>query len=246
MRRAFSLIEMMVVITIILILAALTLGISNSVLRGSEIRRTRDALSLLTLALDEWELEMGRSMTSGLVDVGLRYDIDDASAVANGADFMSQVSEGDMVDGLHDRMVDAVNLMMQSEAAASILTRVNPDLISRHVHPPGTAEDWHIRDAWDNPMGLVLPGEPWKGSPWEVSGNTFVIDASGDGTIWDQGEDGLGSCVNRKPYWVSAGPDETFGFRYESRDGDAVDEDRFEAALDNLYSYDVFIVEGAR
>ena len=62
-RRAFTLIEMMIVIGIIALLAALTLGISNSVLRNSEISRTKDALRLLDMALQEWELEMGRAMT---------------------------------------------------------------------------------------------------------------------------------------------------------------------------------------
>ena len=54
---------MMIVIGIIALLAALTLGISNSVLRNSEISRTKDALRLLDMALQEWELEMGRAMT---------------------------------------------------------------------------------------------------------------------------------------------------------------------------------------
>ena len=62
-RTAFTLIEMMIVIGIIALLAALTLGISNSVLRNSEISRTKDALRLLDMALQEWELEMGRAMT---------------------------------------------------------------------------------------------------------------------------------------------------------------------------------------
>ena len=56
-RSGFTLIEMMIVIGIIALLAALTLGISNSVLRNSEISRTRDVLTLFDMALQEWELE---------------------------------------------------------------------------------------------------------------------------------------------------------------------------------------------
>ncbi len=58
--RAFSLIEMMIVIGIIALLAALTLGISSSVMRNAEKRKTQDVLQLLTVALQEWELEKGR------------------------------------------------------------------------------------------------------------------------------------------------------------------------------------------
>ena len=72
--RAFSLIEMMIVIGIIAILAGLTLGISNSVLRGSEIRKTEDAITLLDTALQEWETEMGRSITfQGIAAMDGRY-----------------------------------------------------------------------------------------------------------------------------------------------------------------------------
>ena len=67
-RRAFTLIEMMVVITIIVILAGLTLGISNSVLRGAEIRQVKDTLTLLEMAMEEWELAATRQMTYGAID----------------------------------------------------------------------------------------------------------------------------------------------------------------------------------
>ena len=41
--RAFTLIEMVVVIGIIALLAALTLGISNSVIRNSEVGQTTES-----------------------------------------------------------------------------------------------------------------------------------------------------------------------------------------------------------
>ena len=59
----FTLIEIMIVIGIIALLAALTLGISSSVMRNSEKRKTQNVLQLLTVALQEWEIEKGRSIT---------------------------------------------------------------------------------------------------------------------------------------------------------------------------------------
>ena len=58
-QHGFTLIEMMIVIGIIALLAALTLGISSSVMRNAEKRKTQDVLQLLTVALQEWELEKG-------------------------------------------------------------------------------------------------------------------------------------------------------------------------------------------
>ncbi|MBC8421772.1 prepilin-type N-terminal cleavage/methylation domain-containing protein, partial [bacterium] len=69
-RNAFTLVEMIIVIGIIALLAALTLGISSSVMRNSEIRKTEDVLKLMTMALQEWELERGRQITfEGFVPV---------------------------------------------------------------------------------------------------------------------------------------------------------------------------------
>ena len=62
-RKAFTLIEMLIVMSIIGLLAALTLGISSSVMRNSEIRQTENALKVLSMAMQEWELEMGGPCT---------------------------------------------------------------------------------------------------------------------------------------------------------------------------------------
>ena len=155
-RTAFTLIEMMIVIGIIALLAALTLGISNSVLRNSEISRTKDALRLLDMALQEWELEMGRAMTfrdfsspageGGGFGQGTfiyySYDINDFHALGDdpedppdldaesllGAPPFGQIPVDDatMLEAMSTRMRNVVLVLLESEPATDMLQRISP------------------------------------------------------------------------------------------------------------------------
>lgn len=59
-RAGFSLIELLVVITIIVILASLVLAVSGGVIRASENRATRNTLEILNAATEEYERSMDR------------------------------------------------------------------------------------------------------------------------------------------------------------------------------------------
>ena len=62
-RAGFSLIELLVVITIIVLLASLVLAVSGGVIRASENRATRNTLEILNAATEEYERSMDRRVT---------------------------------------------------------------------------------------------------------------------------------------------------------------------------------------
>ena len=240
MHMGFSMIEMMIVIGIIVLLAGLTLGISNSVLRGSEIRRTKDAITLLDTALAEWETDMDRLITFaavGSIDGG-RYDIAGDGILGAPSFGGAGVSQADMYDAMNIRAKDMWAFLSESEASKNILTRIHPDLIQED-------DDGLTRvvDAWQSPIGVVFP----CGAYGDSGLSAFAEDACGDLTVRDEAEDGLGSCLNRKTYFVSAGPDASWGYRYQANNGPVTNDDELWAdCLDNIYSYEPFIVEGSR
>ena len=85
-RRAFTLLELLIVIGIIVILASLVLAVSSTVIRASEDRATRNTIEVLNAAVEEYERTAERRITykSGLgggfaadpaAVAGYRYDV---------------------------------------------------------------------------------------------------------------------------------------------------------------------------
>lgn len=270
-RNGFTLIEMMIVIGIIALLAALTLGISNSVLRNSEISRTQDTLRLFEMALHEWELEMGRAITfrdfsslAGIDDpfgqgqpIVYRYDITSWVDI-NGTDLNEPllvapsfggvaVDDAVMMEAMETRMRDLVLVLLESESAADILQRITPShFFEMDLNNDGAANEKVGVDAWGTPIGIVFPCQQYANA--DLNGNTLPQDECGDLTVRDQAEDGLGSCINRQPYFVSAGPDRLWGYRYQASSpifNQAEDPDWL-ASIDNVYSYEPYLVEESR
>jgi len=61
--RAFTLIEIMVVISIILVLASLVLGVGSALLRRAERSQVESAMTIMESAFTEWEGQTGRPVT---------------------------------------------------------------------------------------------------------------------------------------------------------------------------------------
>ena len=64
-RRGFTLLEIVVVISLILFLVGLTLTVGVTVIERSEITQTENTMRLLDMALQEWEIAADRKLSWG-------------------------------------------------------------------------------------------------------------------------------------------------------------------------------------
>ena len=62
-RRAFTLVEMLIVIGVILILTTIGVGIATAVVRGAESVQMRSAFNVMDAAFGEWESLTGRPVS---------------------------------------------------------------------------------------------------------------------------------------------------------------------------------------
>ncbi len=241
----FTLLEIMVAIGIIALLAAITLSLSNSIMRKAEERQTKDVLRLLKLALVEWEIASDGKLTfEDYTYVGncqdCTFDVTNDGSLASPTFGLIGVANGIMQTAMEKRLQQTVQVIRQIESSDNILLKLTDDNFIEDTE--GTSI---LVDSWGTPIGVIFPGQYYA----DTSELAFAQDESGDLTIRDQAEDGLGSCMNKEPIFVSAGPDRTWGYRFQSNggyDNDALAKALWEASLDNLYSYDPFVVEAAR
>jgi type II secretory pathway pseudopilin PulG len=216
LRRAFTLVEMVIVIGIIVLLVGLTVAVLGTLTRSSETRRTQDALTLLDSAYQEWKNVSERDITYGVNGApmaGVVYDIPQAAVStppgSNHTDF----------EPTHDCLAR----FMKNAQAKDILANINSSMLKQHGTP---VAETTLLDAWDTEIVTVFPGRLW------VSGFDAPALKDADDTIRTEFENAFGVCVNRRVRFVSAGPDGQFG-DYAAADG-SVDKNR---TLDNLYSY---------
>ena len=127
-----------------------------------------------------------------------------------------------------------------------IIAGMESNLLQKMMYRLGNDEQENSimpRDAWGNPIIIVLPGRDWDDrADGAAFGNPKRQDE--DRTIRTKEEQLLGSALQGEAYFVSAGPDGKFGNIHN--DGMLVDgftpnpnDSDFKAALDNLYSYEV-------
>ncbi|HMN95387.1 MAG TPA: prepilin-type N-terminal cleavage/methylation domain-containing protein [Phycisphaerales bacterium] len=211
LRRGFSLLELMIVIGIIVVLAALVLAVGTGLLSQSDARETRTSLELLQAAIDEWETSTGRSFTYGTDGqpvASARYDFQQSTA-----------------DGLFIEQILGENFLGGAEGSRTILARIDGNLL--RIRPGSNPPRTQLVDTWGNPIVVVFPGRRWVGP----ADNALPKDE--DGTIRTAQENRLGACRNRRILLVSAGPDGLLGDLTAS-----VGSAARKQAEDNLYSYE--------
>ena len=228
---AFTLVELVVVIGVIIVLAALTLAVSRAVVGGSEVRQTQSTLRLLETALGEWEATADRKISWG---DGPEYDMQEVETTAI---FM---------------ITELLNTTARSSPVREIIAQIDPDFVHTYrkdKYPPWinttTLKDkmntkWAVGhvplpndsraslglaviDAWEQPFWVVHPGRV-------ADPNKNVIDP--DGTMRTVSELAGGAVRNRQLLFISPGPDGKIGDLSQPEESEL-----FKQAADNVYSY---------
>ena len=223
--RAFTLVEMTIVIGIIILLAGLTLAVSVSVVQGSEVRQTELTIRLLDAAVQEWQAQSDRQVTYGLNDEPPPLD----PVLSPVYEIREQVDLDDESESVRVT-ADLIVIISRSAGIKEMLAQINSEFVreSDTTADPGfpVTQRLDILDAWGKPIIAVFPGREWE--------QTFDagIPRSEDGTIQTAVEGVCGTATNRQVCFVSAGPDGDFGDLAQ-----LPDTDEFKASQDNLYSY---------
>ena len=245
-RRAFTLVEIVVVISLILFLLGLTLSVSTIVIERSEIRQTEITIRLLDTALQEREALADRQITWGR---GAVYDMQEDPTYPGKSlpDDVFIISE-------------LLDTLRRAAQVKDILARIDPEFVhtyqpgSRSPYPPWirdpAQEDavdnkWGVQhgpqppslaiiDAWDTPIYPMHPGPLWDAVLTPYSPDP---DLDGTARIYNEGEYGI--ARNRRIYFVSAGPDGRFGrtVEFPGLGGDELSQAIEKARADNIYSY---------
>ncbi|MBL9140688.1 MAG: type II secretion system protein [Phycisphaerae bacterium] len=224
-RRAFTLVEILVVLGVILILVTLVVAVSSSLVKRAERGQTETALTIVDSAISEWEAQNGRPMTFGTMGspAGAVYDIMELSP-ANG------------------RYINVflTNLLAQNPQCRAILATIPGDLLREdkttspgtnlvispgNIYAPSVKPRSELVDTWGNRIAMVCAGRNWR------VGDPGLPDA--DGTIRTADENALGVCENRRTLMISSGPDGLLG-----TEGGLSTAQRAEAIADNIYSYE--------
>ncbi|MEM7227962.1 MAG: prepilin-type N-terminal cleavage/methylation domain-containing protein [Planctomycetota bacterium] len=250
--RAFTLIEMLIVIGIIVILAALTTTVGLRLLGASEEREAEDLMRVLTVAVDEWELDSQRSLAwgedgldgDGIAAPRARYEIQSTTMhpfhiVEVVGTLNDNARVKDVVQGINPRYLqqldDALDplpnwtrLIDPNDPCACTANSIRAEYLARAGEPE---EQLTIVDPWGTPLRVIHPGAVYR------QGVSFG-DPDADGTLRTPLEDMYGVARNRRLVFISAGPDQKFGDLRENNDPESA---AFVATQDNLYSGELVV-----
>lgn len=230
-RRGFTLVELLVVISVIVVLLGLTVAVASMTVQRSETRETEMILTTLDMMVQEYEAEADRRLSwgksgwtaNGIRNPRVRYDLNDGTP-----DFfvLSEVLETVLTAPTARAMLERIpaERLYQYEANEVPQWMVNrPEA----EHIPDFAGTYAVLDAWGMPVYSTHPGRAWHSSDAAALRDE-------DGTIRTGYEQRYGVTRNRRICFVSAGPDRDFGWM---GGGDYVTEAMREATRDNIASY---------
>ncbi len=264
-RAGFTLVEVLIVIGIILLLVAITVGVAVGLSERTEIRQTQSTMAILTAAVDEWRLQSARTLTYGKegepCDNNERYEIEQLTGAGDVATFEDALRTTDIFFAVLSR----------NDTFREFIARIDPQFVVRldvgdpptgddpldgeldHLEDADFTESFRILDAWGRPMLVILPGRTFRDRPCpgesESPDVSDGLDKDEDGTIRTPKENVFGVARNRRLFFVSAGPDEFFGdlflFRSPSEMSSLDDDDQrdFNRSQDNIYSERIQIDE---
>lgn len=137
--RAFTLLEVMIVITVIITLMSLVLGVGSALLRNAEKSQVESAMQIIESGLNEFEAQMGRQMTfNGAYDAAGTTEVFPTGAVDAVFDIRNPGTAPAPANNTGDRIwvnrarglgVFAVNLLRQYDSIRGILGPVPQSLL---------------------------------------------------------------------------------------------------------------------
>lgn len=233
MRGAFTLLETMIVVAIVVFLTGITVTVTSSVMRQSEIRSTEQTLRLLDMVVSEWEMESGRKLTW----------------MAYGDDYptnLTQTRYAEVHAATPEVLIinEVLDACRRVSASKRILAQIDPDNLYEYSHrvrapwisPPEQAivqsefiGSLTVLDAWGTPIYATHPGRlhDIRSFPYDEGRKMDT-----DGTIRTYNENKYGIARHRRVCFVSAGPDRKFGYVHA-----APTTADLQATYDNLWSY---------
>jgi len=242
MRRAFTVLELVVVIGVILILMALALTVTSSVLTGNDRRSMQGTFLLLDQAIASWQAQTGRELSFGrrAIPAGTTGSPDfttSATGPSAGFDIYEESFQTPYaICVILERLAsnpEAAEIIAKIPSTAMRLVPKNTMGTPVEALPAGwTGSDAQgdpnqmpnsvdlireVCDPWGKRIGVVFPGRPARASELSATGNS--VDRE-DGSVRTLDEAVFGVCRGRKICFVSAGPDGDFStaddiFSYE-------------------------------
>jgi len=227
-RRAFTLLELLVVFTIIAILISVFMLVGHKIMAGSKTRATQNVLQTLDQAMEAYTQAKGR-FPDRFIDAN-KNEFPLADAYLGG----TQIPSGEFT----------LEVLKSEPASAAIIQKIPSEFIETvdttnatpipaingvsavKTSPSGTTSITFIRvkDAWGKPIRFVHPsfhGIYGTGTnpardvtlrqngaiqpPISISRSWSVSSGGGDPTFSGQGDGGF--CKGGRPYFYSAGAD---------------------------------------
>ncbi|MHC4975866.1 MAG: type II secretion system protein [Planctomycetota bacterium] len=267
----FTLIELIVVVSIIALLLGLVVGAGTRLLTDQQRSRTQNLLTSLDRALEEYMAENNNQppivrLSDFASNPGMDLFLDDGEVDLSGDHPLDQLksSPGTRPDALlqstsnaymrylpnnriYPRYPDA-SVFIRAVQGYGVVDGILTDLGDRLIPTPSDGPDGSNSATASLVTPSVVDGwydGQWQSTPdrWPVFDANPILYVTHNNII----ATGLyGQAVNKRPYFMSAGPDRLYGTTNEldpARTDSSTDSSRAEEAeealADNLYSYDV-------
>lgn len=183
--RAFSLLEIVVVLGVILLLAALVLAVSGSVLAASERRETENVMRLLEQATLEWEQALGRPINygpkaePGLTGVPARDVYEERTIIPTNPNdplslpwmscvLMQRFGENERTRDIVSKIPETYSRKWRTgdpalpATWASTAIATDPNQMPNPIQSTTSSGVPLVLDAWGFRIGVCFPGRPWR------------------------------------------------------------------------------------